>query len=476
MHGSASAPKVFISYSWEDEAHKRWVRDLAVRLREDGIETILDRWHAVPGDQLTAFMAKAIRESDFVLIVCTPTYKQKAESDAGGVRYEGDIIQGDVLLRGNHRKYIPILRRGAWLESAPAELRGKYRIDLREGPEYVQSYTLLLKTLHKQIELPPDVGEKPILTNVSTHKINVATVSADLSLSRGGVAISSDGRRAISISASNKLIGTGTMKVWDVEEARELRRLYIDDSHGDARLHAGTYRVAISSDGREILSGSKRLRIWDAERGTEQYTWWPEDGSIESIAMTPNGDVAVVTTGDELEVFDLRNRNPNDWNALKATKALKVERKWFETLLAVAVTAPGTMAVCGSSKGILRIWDIEKGRESRQLLGHGGSVKSVAITPDGKVAASASSDRTVKVWSLGSGRELCTFSGHLAAVNGVAITADGRLAVSVSDDRTVRIWDATSGREIHMLARFIREGAQDGLWGDQITPNIMAWG
>jgi hypothetical protein len=26
------------------------------------------------------------------------------------------------------------------------------------------------------------------------------------------------------------------------------------------------------------------------------------------------------------------------------------------------------------------------------------------------------------------------------------------------------------------LARFIREGAQDGLWGDQITPNIMAWG
>ena len=27
-----------------------------------------------------------------------------------------------------------------------------------------------------------------------------------------------------------------------------------------------------------------------------------------------------------------------------------------------------------------------------------------------------------------------------------------------------------------VLARFIREGAQDGLWGDQITPNIMAWG
>jgi hypothetical protein len=27
-----------------------------------------------------------------------------------------------------------------------------------------------------------------------------------------------------------------------------------------------------------------------------------------------------------------------------------------------------------------------------------------------------------------------------------------------------------------VLARFIREGAESGLWGDQITPNIMAWG
>jgi len=28
---------------------------------------------------------------------------------------------------------------------------------------------------------------------------------------------------------------------------------------------------------------------------------------------------------------------------------------------------------------------------------------------------------------------------------------------------------------LYGLTRFIREGAQSGLWGDQITPNIMAW-
>ena len=58
-----STPKAFISYSWDDDNHKRWVSDLATRLREDGVETILDQWHAVPGDQLPQFMEREIRDN-----------------------------------------------------------------------------------------------------------------------------------------------------------------------------------------------------------------------------------------------------------------------------------------------------------------------------------------------------------------------------------------------------------------------------
>jgi SEFIR domain len=31
-------PTAFISYSWDDEAHKEWVRHLATQLRADGVE------------------------------------------------------------------------------------------------------------------------------------------------------------------------------------------------------------------------------------------------------------------------------------------------------------------------------------------------------------------------------------------------------------------------------------------------------
>ena len=39
--------------------------------------------------------------------------------------------------------------------------------------------------------------------------------------------------------------------------------------------------------------------------------------------------------------------------------------------------------------------------------------------------------------------------------------------------RFLQFWGRNKSRA---LARFIREGAESGLWGDEITPNIMAWG
>ncbi len=80
-----SAPKVFVSYSWDDDGHRDWVRGFASRLRSDGVDAELDRWKLSPGDQLPEFMERAVRENDAVLIVCTPRYKARADGRVGGV-------------------------------------------------------------------------------------------------------------------------------------------------------------------------------------------------------------------------------------------------------------------------------------------------------------------------------------------------------------------------------------------------------
>jgi hypothetical protein len=151
-------PKVFISYSWDDEAHKEWVKELATQLRADGVDARLDHWHTVPGDQLPQFMEREIRQNDYVIVVCTPKYKAKSDDRTGGVGYEGDIMTGEVLTTKNDRKFIPVLARGTWAESW---VSGKRYIDLGDAVQYAEAYQDLLTTILGTRQKPPPLGPLP---------------------------------------------------------------------------------------------------------------------------------------------------------------------------------------------------------------------------------------------------------------------------------------------------------------------------
>ena len=141
-------PKAFISYSWSDEHHKAWARELATRLRGDGVNVTLDQWETQPGDPLPVFMETAIRENDYVLIICTPHYAHRSNNRIGGAGYEGDIMTAEVFTTRNQRKFIPILRSGDWKTGVPTWLSGIYGIDLRDDPFSEEQYNDLLNTLH----------------------------------------------------------------------------------------------------------------------------------------------------------------------------------------------------------------------------------------------------------------------------------------------------------------------------------------
>lgn len=173
--------KAFISYSWDNGDHKNWVRELATRLMSDGIDVTLDQWHLVPGDRLPEFMERAVRESDYVLIVCTHKYKERSNNRQGGVGYEGDIITAEVMLTCNQRKFIPILRQQSWIDSAPNWLAGKYYIDFSSSPYPQKYYDDLLTTLLGTREKAPPIGTaKKGETSISVTSSNPKTkISSD---------------------------------------------------------------------------------------------------------------------------------------------------------------------------------------------------------------------------------------------------------------------------------------------------------
>lgn len=174
---NSSAPKIFISYSWDSDQHREWTRKLAERLRGDGANVTLDQWHLAPGDQMAEFMERAVRENDLILIICTPRYKQKSDERSGGVGYEGDIMTAEVLSTRNHRKFVPVFRVGRWSDAASSWLSGKLYVDLSGSPYSEDQYHDLVATIHNQRPSPPPVGTPPAPRATRSNQAALATPS-----------------------------------------------------------------------------------------------------------------------------------------------------------------------------------------------------------------------------------------------------------------------------------------------------------
>jgi WD40 repeat protein len=111
----------------------------------------------------------------------------------------------------------------------------------------------------------------------------------------------------------------------------------------------------------------------------------------------------------------------------------------------------------------VKLWNVAREREARQLFGHTDEVTSIAFSPDGALIATASEDRTVRVWHAATGDELRVIQ-HGTPVAAVGFSHDGRRLVSGDSRGLVRVWDACSGcRRPGELLRIARERVTRGL-------------
>lgn len=159
----AEAPTCFVSYSWDSPDHRAWVMQLASRLRANGVDAILDAFHAPLGTDLAAFMDR-IATCDVVLLVCTPAFRAKSMSGAaGGVSYEQAIITGQIFTgAARPDKFIPILRSGNPTESLPAYLLNRHWADFRDDTQFEKSFETLLRALFASPEHAiPALGRRP---------------------------------------------------------------------------------------------------------------------------------------------------------------------------------------------------------------------------------------------------------------------------------------------------------------------------
>ncbi|MRX71972.1 TIR domain-containing protein [Bacillus lacus] len=161
----------FINYSWDSEEHKQWVMDLANHLRRNKVDAKIDRFITQSSTtNLNAMMITNIKNNDFVIVVLTERFAEKADNLQGGVGFE--TVLSLPFLMESPEKLIFILRhQGSFKDAFPFHLKGYYAIDFSDNKKFDDSFQELLHRIYGvPLFVMEPLGTAPELKPRSSNK------------------------------------------------------------------------------------------------------------------------------------------------------------------------------------------------------------------------------------------------------------------------------------------------------------------
>lgn len=172
--GAGKPPRVFITYSHDDERHRELVREFATFLRADvGIDVRLDRWADDGRRDWSLWAIEQLAEADFVLVIASPDYKRRAEGTevphlGRGAQFEAAMIRDNLTqdLPRATRRILPVVLPGRRVEEIPSFLNAHSttRYEIKEFTPDGVAELLVALTGVPRFELPEIgtfVGARP---------------------------------------------------------------------------------------------------------------------------------------------------------------------------------------------------------------------------------------------------------------------------------------------------------------------------
>jgi RNA polymerase sigma factor (sigma-70 family) len=178
------------------------------------------------------------------------------------------------------------------------------------------------------------------------------------------------------------------------------------------------------------------------------------DGAVGALAWSPNGKLLAVNQGGRVDL-----RDPHTGALVKTLIEMSCASMAF-THGGKAVAA-GIGRVAGDRPDdVVRIWDIDTGKERAVLKGADCSILTIVCSGDGKLLAAAgvsgndggiTNEAAVCLWDLASGKLLWRAVEHKSEIYGLAFSPDGKILASGSRDQTIRLWDVEKGTSTRTL-------------------------
>ena len=428
---------VFLSHSPKDKAI---VREIAERLRADGLTVWFDEWNPKLSDNIAEKVEEALQTSR-VLVLCMSANAFGAEwpeLERQTLRFRDPLNQT--------QRFIPLR-----LDDTPIkEPLGQFPYINWQLAQRGQEYSKLLEACRSAKPKPPvhELAEKREL-QLNAHinryvftrdaksvlgcsdrqsEIRLWSMQTGICIRRlkgpsvgtWGVAFSADYERILSASAD------GNIRLWETETGHCLQTFKGHEKH--------VFSVAWSNDQRYAIStgADQTLRLWEIETGTCLYVFKGHTKAIPCVALSKD---------DHFAISGAHDRQVRLWD-VQTGVCLRVMAEHKNDVMCVAWSPDQRVVFSGSSDRTIRVWDVNSGRCIRVLEGHTGQILSMALGSENLLlSAGGEGDCTVRLWEVDTGRCLRVLKGHDAGVNSVAWSADGNQVFSGDFRGRVNIWD-----------------------------------
>ncbi len=451
---------LFLSHSSKD---KEVVREVAKRLRADGLRVWFDEWDIRPGDSIPAKIEEGLENSK-VLVLCMSANafgSDWTQLEAGTFRFRDPL--------NKERRFIPLR-----LDSAPIKGSLAQFLYINWLPNFrEQEYPRLLRACR------PTAKRESHTKTASEQLIEKA-----LHLDCGDAliiayAFNRDGRQILTGDSD------GSLRLWDSESGRCLKSL---SSH---RRHIRY--VDWSDDQRLVLvggdDGNARLLDLEADRllvdyGKSVLSKRQMDcfrllaGGLPAALIAKMLTLHEITIGTHLQQLRLRLEVPSrdDVRRLAAglyggglvkvppLQAIPIWVPYLAWAVEKGIALSGSPQFDGrrGTPPVFRLCcefgeprrgssDERFGRAFAPVSDGPPSSSSCAWSRDQELVVYGGEDGLLRLWNVRQGKLLRVFEGHTSPVSSVALNGDQRRVLSCSADRSVRLWDLSSGKCIGIL-------------------------
>jgi WD40 repeat protein len=140
----------------------------------------------------------------------------------------------------------------------------------------------------------------------------------------------------------------------------------------------GCREMAFTHDGKQVATLDREgvIDFWDVDDGRKIRTLKADGLKFTHFLLSPDGKVLAGAVGDTLALF----------NAASLEEMRRIAVKEMD-ITCLAFSPDGKLLAAGCKEKLVRLWEVDSGKEKAKLEGHEHRILSVEFSPDGRSLA-----------------------------------------------------------------------------------------